>query len=238
MCRSGSHSVLANAATLGGHVTVGDWAWIGASTRRASVLPRGPARDHRRIQRDHPGRAAVFEHRERARDRRCSAPTRSAWSGAASYRRDRRSSQKAFRLLTRSGLNTTQAMERIRRRFAACAEVDELLGVHSRVRARVVKVMKYGLIAGNGRFPVLALESARRLGMKWSSSRSRKRRSPEIESLASRCHWISLGAAGQADRNLQAGRHPRGDDGRAGEARQDIFLDPAGLAAGQAAGVA
>src|SRR5579885_949452 len=26
----GSHCVLSNAATLGGHVTVGDWAWIGA----------------------------------------------------------------------------------------------------------------------------------------------------------------------------------------------------------------
>ncbi|HLK47306.1 MAG TPA: acyl-ACP--UDP-N-acetylglucosamine O-acyltransferase, partial [Bryobacteraceae bacterium] len=28
----GSHCVLSNAATLGGHVTVGDWAWVGAST--------------------------------------------------------------------------------------------------------------------------------------------------------------------------------------------------------------
>jgi UDP-N-acetylglucosamine acyltransferase len=28
----GSHTVLSNAATLGGHVTVGDWAWVGAST--------------------------------------------------------------------------------------------------------------------------------------------------------------------------------------------------------------
>src|SRR5271156_1925695 len=30
--RIGSHTVLSNAATLGGHVTVGDWAWVGAST--------------------------------------------------------------------------------------------------------------------------------------------------------------------------------------------------------------
>ncbi len=35
--------------------------------------------------------------------------------------------QTAFRLLTRSGLNTTQAMERIRAEVPACAEVEELL---------------------------------------------------------------------------------------------------------------
>src|SRR5579885_1684731 len=32
----GSHCVLSNAATLGGHVTVGDWAWVGASTGSTS----------------------------------------------------------------------------------------------------------------------------------------------------------------------------------------------------------
>src|SRR5580704_11576138 len=30
--RVGHHCVLSNAATLGGHVSVGDWAWIGASS--------------------------------------------------------------------------------------------------------------------------------------------------------------------------------------------------------------
>jgi UDP-N-acetylglucosamine acyltransferase len=35
--------------------------------------------------------------------------------------------QAALRLLTRSGLNTTQAIERIREEVAPCPEVDELL---------------------------------------------------------------------------------------------------------------
>jgi UDP-N-acetylglucosamine acyltransferase len=29
-CQIGSHTIMANAATLGGHVTVGDWANVGA----------------------------------------------------------------------------------------------------------------------------------------------------------------------------------------------------------------
>jgi UDP-2,3-diacylglucosamine hydrolase len=53
--------------------------------------------------------------------------------------------------------------------------------------------MRYGLIAGNGRFPVLALESARRLGHEVIVIAIREEASPEIESLALRCHWISLG---------------------------------------------
>jgi UDP-N-acetylglucosamine acyltransferase len=35
--------------------------------------------------------------------------------------------QTAFRLLTRAGLNTSQAVERIREDVAPCAELDELL---------------------------------------------------------------------------------------------------------------
>jgi UDP-N-acetylglucosamine acyltransferase len=35
--------------------------------------------------------------------------------------------QNAFRILTRSGLNTTQAIERIRREVAGCAELDEVI---------------------------------------------------------------------------------------------------------------
>ena len=53
--------------------------------------------------------------------------------------------------------------------------------------------MRYGLIAGNGRFPVLALESARRLGHEVTVIAIQEEASPEIESLAPRCHWISLG---------------------------------------------
>jgi len=53
--------------------------------------------------------------------------------------------------------------------------------------------MRYGLIAGNGRFPLLALESAQRLGLDVTVIAIEEEASPEVASLAPRCHWISLG---------------------------------------------
>jgi UDP-2,3-diacylglucosamine hydrolase len=57
--------------------------------------------------------------------------------------------------------------------------------------------MKYGLIAGNGRFPLLALESARQLGYEITVIAIQEEASKEVESLAARCHWISLGQLGK-----------------------------------------
>ncbi|HCC58565.1 MAG TPA: DUF1009 domain-containing protein, partial [Solibacterales bacterium] len=54
--------------------------------------------------------------------------------------------------------------------------------------------MKYGLIAGNGRFPILALESARQAGDEVVVFAIQEEASPEVEALASRCYWISLGS--------------------------------------------
>jgi hypothetical protein len=53
--------------------------------------------------------------------------------------------------------------------------------------------MKYALIAGNGRFPILALEAARKLGHEVVAVGIKEEASPAIEPLASRCYWISLG---------------------------------------------
>ena len=53
--------------------------------------------------------------------------------------------------------------------------------------------MPYGLIAGNGRFPVLALEAARKAGIEVIAVGIKEEASPEIEKFA-RVHWISLGA--------------------------------------------
>src|ERR1700749_2291696 len=53
--------------------------------------------------------------------------------------------------------------------------------------------MRYGLIAGNGRFPVLALENARRLGHDVTAIGIEEEGPREREALAARCHWISLG---------------------------------------------
>ena len=107
----GDHCVLSNAATLGGHVNVGDWAWIGASSgvhqfcrvgRHAiiggysvitqDVLPFSNTVTERE--------AKVFGANKVGLERR----------GYSSPKPSTRL-HKAFRLLTRSGLNTTQAVE-------------------------------------------------------------------------------------------------------------------------------
>src|SRR5579884_534442 len=54
--------------------------------------------------------------------------------------------------------------------------------------------MPLGLIAGNGRFPVLALEAARKAGIEIVAIGIQEEAAPEIEPLAARCYWISLGA--------------------------------------------
>jgi DUF1009 family protein len=53
---------------------------------------------------------------------------------------------------------------------------------------------RYGLIAGNGRFPILALEAARKAGMEIVAIGIKEEAAHEIETLAARCYWISLGA--------------------------------------------
>jgi UDP-2,3-diacylglucosamine hydrolase len=53
--------------------------------------------------------------------------------------------------------------------------------------------MRYGLIAGNGRFPLLALESAQRLGHEVTVIAIEEEASAEVAAAAPRCHWISLG---------------------------------------------
>jgi len=53
--------------------------------------------------------------------------------------------------------------------------------------------MKYGIIAGNGRFPILALETARSVGDQAVAIAIREEASPDIEHLASKCYWVSLG---------------------------------------------
>src|SRR5437868_2920010 len=57
--------------------------------------------------------------------------------------------------------------------------------------------MRYGLIAGNGRFPILALESARQLGLAITVIAIQGEASKDVEALAERCHWISLGQLGK-----------------------------------------
>lgn len=52
---------------------------------------------------------------------------------------------------------------------------------------------KWGLIAGNGRFPFLVLEAARSQGIEMTVIALREEASPELETLSQRLHWVSLG---------------------------------------------
>ena len=56
----------------------------------------------------------------------------------------------------------------------------------------------WGLIAGNGRFPFLVLEGARSQGIEMAVIALREEASPELEKIAKRLHWVSLGELSNA----------------------------------------
>jgi DUF1009 family protein len=70
--------------------------------------------------------------------------------------------------------------------------------------------MKYALIAGNGRFPLLVLEAARGAGREMVVVAVKEEAGPEMEnlsaSLGTRCHWISVGELGRLIEILKAER--------------------------------
>ena len=57
--------------------------------------------------------------------------------------------------------------------------------------------MKYGLIAGNGRFPFLVLEGAERHGVELVVAAIKEEAAPEIEQHASRVEWVGVGQLGR-----------------------------------------
>ena len=122
----GDHTTLGNAVTFAGHVVVGNWATISAFSAVHQFCRIGP---HAFI-----GGFSVVTQDVLPFSTTVS-PRESRIFGANSTGLERRgfspetieSLQRAFRLLTRSGLNTSQAVERIRAEVPLCAELDELL---------------------------------------------------------------------------------------------------------------
>jgi DUF1009 family protein len=53
--------------------------------------------------------------------------------------------------------------------------------------------VKYGMIAGNGRFPLLALETARREGHQVAVVAIENEATPELQKFASSFHWVNIG---------------------------------------------
>ncbi|QQS40569.1 MAG: UDP-2,3-diacylglucosamine diphosphatase LpxI [Acidobacteriota bacterium] len=57
--------------------------------------------------------------------------------------------------------------------------------------------MKYGLIAGNGRFPFLVAEGARKAGCELAVVAIREEADPEIEKVSDNVKWIGVGKLGK-----------------------------------------
>lgn len=122
----GDHTTLGNAVTFAGHVVVGDWATISAFSAVHQFCRIGR---HAII-----GGFSVVTQDVLPFSTTVS-PRESKIFGANAVGLERRGFpaetveglQKAFRLLTRSSLNTSQAVERIRAEVPASPEIDELL---------------------------------------------------------------------------------------------------------------
>lgn len=57
--------------------------------------------------------------------------------------------------------------------------------------------MRYGLIAGNGRFPFMVVEGARRAGVSLSVAAIREETDPSIEREVERLTWVGIGQLGK-----------------------------------------
>lgn len=124
--RVGDHTILVNGVTLGGHVDVGDWAEIGAFTgvhQFCRVGRHAFVGGYSVITQDVMPYATTVSEREI----RAFGANRVGLERRGFPRETIEALQTALRLLTRAGLNTSQAVERIRSEVPSCPEVEELL---------------------------------------------------------------------------------------------------------------
>jgi UDP-N-acetylglucosamine acyltransferase len=122
----GDHTVLANAVTLGGHVILGDWAVIGASTgvhQFCRIGRHAMIGGYSVITQDVlPFSTTVMEREVKVFGANRTGLERRGFPNEAIE-----ALQSSLRILTRSGLNTTQAVERIRAEIPGTDEVNEIL---------------------------------------------------------------------------------------------------------------
>ncbi|HMD70586.1 MAG TPA: acyl-ACP--UDP-N-acetylglucosamine O-acyltransferase [Bryobacteraceae bacterium] len=122
----GDRTVLANAVTLGGHVTVGDWAIIGASTgvhQFCRVGRHAIIGGYSVVTQD----VLPFSNTVSQREIKVYGANRVGLERRGFDTAVVEALQTAFRLLTRSQLNTSQAIERIRAEVPSTIEVEELI---------------------------------------------------------------------------------------------------------------
>lgn len=122
----GSHTVIGHGATLGGHVDVGDWAVVSAGSAVHQFCRIGRhciIGGYSVITQD----VLPFSTTVSPREVKLYAANATGLERRGFTTETIEALHKTFRLLTRSGLNTTQAIERIREEVAMTPEVEELL---------------------------------------------------------------------------------------------------------------
>src|SRR5262245_1680759 len=122
----GDHTVLSNGVTLGGHVLVGNWAVIGAFSgvhQFCRVGTHSMIGGYSVITMDVLPYATTVSEREN----KIFGANRTGLERRGFADADIESLQTAFRLLTRSNLNTTQAIERIHKEIEGNSYVAEVL---------------------------------------------------------------------------------------------------------------
>ncbi len=136
-CQVGSYTVFANGATLAGHVTVEDYATVGAFS---------PVHQYCRIGRhSYVGASTVitqdvppFSKVVTRRETRCYGVNAVGLERRGFDAERIRAIEQAYRLLLRSKLNTTQAIEQMRSALNGSADVEELI--------RFIETAERGLI--------------------------------------------------------------------------------------------
>lgn len=124
--RIGDHAVLSHGATLGGHVEIGDWAVIGAHSGLHQFCRVGRFAmigGYSVVTQD----VLPFATTVSTRENKIFGANRVGLERRQFSDTSIEALQTAFRLLTRSRLNTSQAVERIRAELPATAEIEELL---------------------------------------------------------------------------------------------------------------
>jgi UDP-N-acetylglucosamine acyltransferase len=122
----GNFSILSHAATLGGHVILEDWAVIGAATgvhQFCRVGRHAIVGGYSVITQD----VLPFSNTTSTRETRVFGANATGLERRGFPPETVDALHKAFRLLTRSGLNTSQAVARIREEVPALDEIEELL---------------------------------------------------------------------------------------------------------------
>ncbi len=124
--RVGDHTVLANGVTLGGHAIVEDWAVIGAFSgihQFCRVGKHAMVGGYTVVTRD----VAPYSMTAVSRDASVYGANRTGLERRGYPAETIEALHKAFRLLGKAGLNTSQAVARIRQEVSGVAEVEELL---------------------------------------------------------------------------------------------------------------